>query len=344
MDILSDYCRSKHCRQIHCHSTGFYSYLLLDAGFHYSLESGSSVRSVYDFRIDAPFEQLKLFIDGKHPDYPFDLEGDKLKVKYGLPRFVFFSKFLNLEKAALIEKSKALGMSSASSAEVNADLNLFCVYQKYRIPIQTQSVFSIESQFPLDDPFWRVVREIKKFSEANGRLPLYHSIPDIDCDSIPYQVVTRIFSEQSQKEWGEIKSKLPDVDPDFISTIAKNVYNLSGHAYEPISKIKDEKKSLLSYLFIAVRHFVDQKGRDPTDTKDDIQALISEIKTLGSTSPLIEDFVTYLCRFEGLAIPSVAGTFGAIVAQEITKLIIHKPTPIKGFAYYNAISESIDSS
>lgn len=272
---------------------------LIDAGFHYSLESGASIRSVYDFRVDSPFEQLQLFIDGKHPDYPFDIETASDTFKFGLPRFVFFSKFLNLDRETLIQKSKALGMNSASSAEVKEDLVTYRIFQPYRIPLQTQSVFKVESQFPATDPFWRVVRSVKKFSEKHKRLPLYASIPDVFSDSKPFQVLVKIFADQSNIEWDEIRSDVPDVSPELISTIAKSIYNLNAFVYEPISIIKNQASSVLSYLFIAARHFFDQNNRDPTDREEDIQYLISEMKTLGCKASNIEETVIYLLRLKG---------------------------------------------
>lgn len=120
---------------------------------------------------------------------------------------------------------------------------------------------------------------------------------------------------------------------------------MSGFVYEPISQTLSNTTSSpnLSYLFIAARKFRDKFERDPVDKPEDVEFLINEITNLGSKSGQIQEFATYLCRFEGLPIPSVVGTFGAMVAQEVTKIIIHKPTPVKGFAYYDAIKEDVES-
>ena len=243
--------------------------------------------------------------------------------------------------------------------------NILFLYGKPKIPILTQECFAVSDQIgDVDEPFWHLVRATKRFYEKHGALPHYGGCPDMESSPTQYRGLKEVYAKKSDKDWEEVKEDLKsrniEIDPIIFERFRKNVWKIGGIKYQPLSEsikktpnengIYDDaslRLAIVQDLFIATRNFLEKHNRSPTNTEEDCGLLLKEfdeVQTLSDECFLKEQFnkervlfVNEFCRYKGQQLPSVVATLSAMLAQEVTKIIIQQANPVKGIVIYDAI-------
>jgi amyloid beta precursor protein binding protein 1 len=362
IEKLSDKVRSKGMRQLHAQSTGFYGAFYLDAGSHYALEGGNDAEAPNDFRLDKPFQALKEYLESFDITKMTDSEIEK--IPFIVPLYWARQQYLKKTGEKTIEFGKRgelrkilFEFDNGRDLEVIEETmgdNTAYGCERLSLPPNMQKCFDICDEFPEDDIFCRVVRAARDMYKEQGVPPHYGGLPDINCSSEEYQRIKRIYREKGEEDTNYLISKLPDIDPEFIRQYVKNSWRSIGMKYKPIKElisipnkgfVYDENTKSAQHtqsVFIASRLFVQKNNRVPSigDEKEMVQLS----KENGAEDPGIEKVVEEFCRFKGTILPSVTATLSAIAAQEITKVIIKKATPINGILVYDAIGGFVNTS
>jgi hypothetical protein len=233
-------------------------------------------------------------------------------------------------------------------------------YGRYFIPPNPQEVFRLfdDGIVPADtvDPFWQLARATYNFTKKHGVLPHYGDCPD--CEALPeyFRQQKAVYRAKSAADWEEVladPSITVSLDPDFVKRFRANVCGLNGFVYDRIGTYLEKKPlecfdpsdldaandvACVQLLFIAARTFRAQKGRDPQNTKEDVAELTKQLVELGAPQDRREKFAIEFCRYNGTVLPSVVASFAAVLAGEVTKLIIHQAVPAKGIVIYDGLN------
>ena len=213
------------------------------------------------------------------------------------------------------------------------------------VPINLREAFETVDKFPEDDPFWKVIRAAKKFTEETGNIPHYGGISDFASSSSNFAELRRLYKEKCEQDWATIKAQNPDLNDKVIEKVKHVIWKCSGVLYPPIKDLINAKNELIyddntrraaqtQLLFIAAREFYNHHNHYPTG--DSVDEMMSIMKSLNAPEEELHSFVVDFCRFDGNLLPSVAATLGALAAQEITKIIVKKMHPVRGIVIYDA--------
>lgn len=249
--------------------------------------------------------------------------------------------------------------------------NISLLYGKPSIPIEVSDYFQLlqdnDSIYKEGEGilFWELMFATLRFYEKHKVLPHYGGCPDMEATSDLFRKQKNIYKEKSDEDWAEISEDLKsrgidtDSNKEIFERFKKNVWRAGGVVYQPIKEqitklpnqnflYDDEsiKLAIVQDLFIAARNFYEKNNRVPINTTEDVQNLLKEMEDLKEiiNEDIKEQFikerelyVKEFCRYKGEAFPSVAATFAAMLAQEVTKLIIKQANPVPGIVNYDSI-------
>ena len=347
---LNRICREKHIPQGHIQSSGLFGAFYLDAGLHEIYEGPYNGTLLCECRAKEPFPKLAEYFNSfsyEDPHFPSPA--------------IFYRAITNLKNE---------GKSSPDSDEIKKEiykiqgsnqrvcfieaLQKVGTFKMQVIPLNTKDVFQIANKHSENkEPFWEIARAASRFTQTHKILPHYGGCPDLETSSEIYLKLKQIYAEKSKEDWDEIRKDLAEhnanVDEKTLAHFAKNILRIDAVDYHPLSHCINFVSSsnnengdvTVQCLFVAVRNFYEKNNRQPQNTKEDQDALIAEIKQLGSKyvgdDEVVADYVKEYTSAKGHIIPSVAATIGAIFAQEVTKIVIHQAKPVKGAFIYNAV-------
>ncbi|OHT15161.1 ThiF family protein [Tritrichomonas foetus] len=381
---LSDKCREKHIRHAHIQTSGYFGAFYVDGGLHHFFEgSAQSQYPLEELRILNPFPELVEFFDSLDFDKLDDAEHSHIVFPAILHRVrTSLLKELNVETLtsknsvdvrAKIDSFRRLKKDPEPNADPFMDEpgideahdNIFLIYGKPRLPLLAEECFMVSDMIgEVDEPFWQLVRATQRFYKKYAALPHYGGCPDMEASSAQYRKLKHVYLEKSEKDWAEIsedlKSRNVQIDEETFDRFRRNVWKIGGIQYKPLKetleKLPDEyclyddasiRLGIVQHLFIAVRRFIENNNRPPSNTEEDFSFLLAEIEKLKDKNVeqqlpeqfIIEreKFVREFCRYKGEVLPSVVASFAAMLAQEITKLIIKQANPVKGIVLYDAI-------
>jgi hypothetical protein len=80
-----------------------------------------------------------------------------------------------------------------------------------------------------------------------------------------------------------------------------------------------------------------EEGKEPGNTPQDVAEITAELAELGAAEDRREKFAIEFCRYNGTVLPSVVASFAAVLAGEVTKLIIRLALPAKGVVVYDGL-------
>lgn len=359
---LSKICREKKIRNAHIQVTGFMGGFYLDGGLHHYYEGTNSDKNpalVYELRILNPFPELQEFFDS------IDFDNLPSEINSHIPYPVILNRAAKMymeEKhikelsyddkdgiIAAINKLENSEIIKIAFEEARNKVN-FILFPR-NIPMNIEECKSvIENIGEVKEPFWEMFRAVERFYDKHGVIPHYGGCPDMDTTSEFYNQIRAIYKRKSDEDWKEVRKDLEEhgvtVDDKLLDRFRRCILSINGLQFSPVSESID-KFSLSSYseetsylntvqlLFVVARQFYDEKGEPPRkDNKDKMLEMMCE---KGADRSKVEKFVEEFCRYEGGIIPSVAGSFAAVLAEEITKIIIHQVCPTSGIVIYDGI-------
>lgn len=258
-----------------------------------------------------------------------------------------------------------------------AQENITLIYGEPRVPILVNDFFQLLEDKSIYEKgknilFWELLFATKRFYDKHGALPHYGGCPDMEASSELYRKQKNVYRERAKKDWMEIAEDLksngidPDKDLETFDRFSKNVWRVGGILYQPfkeqIVRLPNQfmlydstsiRLGIVQDLFIAARNFLEANDRVPTNTKEDYEKLMEEMEKLKEEDkadiPFPDEFlderpkyVLEFCRYKGEVFPSVVATFAAMLAQEVTKLIIKQANPVPGVVIYDAIHEILN--
>ncbi|XP_065176747.1 NEDD8-activating enzyme E1 regulatory subunit-like [Sycon ciliatum] len=215
--------------------------------------------------------------------------------------------------------------------------------------------------------FWVLVNALGVFAAEEGCLPLRGSLPDMTADSERYITIQTIYrqkaAEDADRVWRHAQSICRELkkDPSSISQEETKVF-CKNAAFLRVLRSRSfaeevQKPSMLSadiddglgredphmniYLFIrAAFRFYEQHGHYPGGEEDDL-LLFKELVTTMTTewnvsAPSCEATMTSLVASKGSELPSVTGFVGALVSQEVIKLLTCQFMPFNNTLIYSA--------
>jgi hypothetical protein len=172
-----------------------------------------------------------------------------------------------------------------------------------------------------------------------------------------YREIRRVYKAKSAADLAEMladRDAVPDpsaIDPEFAERFIANIWRIGAVAYErlpvylekppPTSNIFGtsgfNERVCVQAIFIAARHFLAKHGRNPGNTEEDRAEITAEIVSLGAPAEDAPKFVQEFCRYNGTVLPSVVASFAAVLAAEVTKLIIQQGAPAPGTVLYDGL-------
>lgn len=258
--------------------------------------------------------------------------------------------------------------------------NVFLIYGKPRLPITVQDCFTLVDSQPSiqencsDELFWQLVFATRRFYEKHGVIPHYGGCPDMESSSEQFRLQKLLYAQKSDQDWAEIAEDLrshgidPQEDGEIFQRFRKNVWKVGGLIYrslkESIKKLPNYfllyddqtiRLGLIQELFVAARNYLKKYNEIPLNNEDSANKLLEEMKLLSADLQKDENFqlpqqfiderplfVKEFCRYKGEVFPSVVASFTALLAQEITKIIIKQANPVPGIVIYDAVHEFLN--
>ena len=369
---LSDICRERKIVQAHIQTNGYLGVFYIDAGIHHFFEGSScEEKPISELRIANPFKELSDFWDSIDFDKLGDIEhahipycailykaSKQLKEKLKLQKLSFKESSLLRKEIESMERNDIDETQGLINKEECFEEALDNIPQAFNeeIPILTKDCFEFSDSIgEFDEPFWQLVRSTQRFYNKHGVIPHYGGCPDMETTPAFYQKQKSIYIEKSKKDWLEIAEDLKErnitIDETIFERFKKNVWRIGGVKYLPIREsillkpdfesIYDDSSKYLAIvqlLFIGSREFIEKYNRFPVNTDEDKQVMIEMVKNLGAPNEKItEMFVEEFCRTKGDILPSVVASFSAILAEEITKIIIHQAHTVSSVVVFDGV-------
>ncbi|KAH0794434.1 ThiF family protein [Histomonas meleagridis] len=358
LKTLSRKCREIGIRQAHLQITGYFGAFYIDGGLHHFYEETKNPNNpifTKELRMSQPFPELKAFFDS------FDF--DKLsEAEHGhIPYPVILYQAAELVKKELgVDKLSFSNLSAIQSQiskmhhiKIDAENNTMTEEECFKealskvmfilipptLPDNLPDCFSLSDKIgEVKSPFWEMIRATQRFYKKHGVIPHYGGCPDMETSFKWYQQLKEIYIHKSEEDWKEIREDLKsngcEIDETIFERFKHNIYSVGGIEFKTIEEQIDAKSpnnksplAIVQMLFIAARQFLEKEGRTPK--KGDEAKLLELMKEIGAKDDNNEltKYVEEFCRYNGDVIPSVAGSFAAVLAEEVTKIIIRQLPP-----------------
>jgi hypothetical protein len=367
----------KGIRQVHFQTSGFFGAFYLDGGAHSVIEGDSTTSYPNsEVRILNPWPALQEFWDSFDPaaldetQYAHQLAyailnraNREVREELGVPMLTFQHRGalqMKIESYRRPKPNPEPGTFPFEPAEcIDEAIDKIALgYGRPYPPPNPVELFALidAGAVPADtaDPFWQLARATNNFFKRHGVLPHYGDCPD--CEALPeyFRRQKEVYRAKREADWAEVLADpciTVPIDPDFAKRFADNVWAISGFVYERIGAYLERRPSpcwdpsdldaanavaCVQLLFIAARRFLAQRGRSPgVGDEAEIEALILE---LGAPADKAPAFAHEFCRYNGSVLPSVVASLAAVLAGEVTKLIIRQAIPAKGLVVYDALN------
>ena len=369
LEELNKLCRQNKICQAHIQTTGFFGAFYIDAGLHHVFENLLLTKyPIEELRTLNPFPELLEFF------HSIDFENCSDNEYAHIPSMAMFyraaelaSQELNipidkLQKTQIVAKLEKLWRRNISDKCYLEAVEFASRYMLRVNPFNLTTaglfkVFNLSDQLgEIDQPFWHLVRATQRFYKKYGVLPHYGGLPDITTSSENYNKLRKIYSKKHEDDWNEIhedlKSRGVTIDDSTFGRFSKNVWRIFAIDYKPIVESLNLKPtgaesspfqkniSIIQSIFIALRNFYEKNNRQPGNTQEDRDAIMQEVKSLNVKldEADLPKYIQEFLHYKGTLIPSVTATLSGILAEEITKIIIHQCTPVDGVFIYDALA------
>jgi amyloid beta precursor protein binding protein 1 len=231
----------------------------------------------------------------------------------------------------------------------------------------TLDCLSVLDQIPPDnvDPFWQLVRATKHFVDRHGVIPHYGGCPDMNATTELFNRLKSIYREKSAQDLAELLADpaiVTPIDPAYAARFVKNVWRIGAIPFERIGKYLEQPKpqnpeeleewnvteytayarlGVVRALFIAARRFLGANGRNPTLA--DKAAILEAVNAIGPQWKEAPELTEEFLRVNGNVLPSVVGSFAAVLAGEVSRLIIHQGGVVRGVTIYDGLDGLLDA-
>lgn len=371
---LSKICREKGIRSAHILTSGFFGSFYVDGLNHHYIEGSAPTKYPNELRILNPFPELEDFFKSLynfdtydlvhygHMLYPVILYRARMEVmkENNITKLTRAHRNLLEAKIESFRRLKEHLNSEAEDPYEPADCieeardHLMFAYGDVQVPLDTLEAFKVSEKIgDVDEPFWRLVRGTKKFFDKHGVLPHYGDVEDMEAHPDYFRQLKAIYQNKSKKDWEEVLTYVGnDIDPEYVQRFAHNVWRIGGVKFIPISEtinkatnwdfVYDENgknHAATHSLFIALHQFIQKYNHPPMNNDEDKTNLFNLMK---ATVPechqeYAQKFAQEFARFNATYLPSVVATLSAILAEEVTKILIQQAKPVNGAVYYDAI-------
>ncbi|OHT03564.1 ThiF family protein [Tritrichomonas foetus] len=371
LEELSKVCRANKVHQAHIQTVGFFGSFYIDAGLHEIYEGSNTAKyPLEELRVPNPFPELLEFINS------FDFENCSDKEHSHIPSVAVFYKAREaaakelgvtvdkLSSDQILSQIKKMRRVCIVNNELIAEIGFSEAEEKIynymypRVPSATREVFSLSDKIgEVDEPFWHLVRATQRFYNTNKVLPHYGGCPDLDTSTENFIKIKKIYEEKGEKDWQQVRNDLNEkgvtIDDSTFKRFSQNVWRIGAVNYQTIPELielkpspmfendpKDKNISIIQCIFIAFRKFFEKNGRQPQNTQEDRDSLFAEVKELGVSldDEQVKKYIQEFSRAKNNLIPSVAATFAAILAEEVTKIAIKQACPVKGVFLYDSMA------
>jgi amyloid beta precursor protein binding protein 1 len=214
------------------------------------------------------------------------------------------------------------------------------------------------------DPFWQLVRATKSFVDKHGVIPHYGGCRDMNATSALFKQLKDIYQEKSRQDLAELLADpaiVTPIDAQFAARFIRDVWRIGAMPFERIGVYLERPKpenpepledwnveeyaayarlGVARALFIAARRFRGANGRDPV--LSDKAAILEQVKAIGPEWKEAPELTEEFLRVNGNVLPSVVASLAAVLAGEVSRLIIHQGGCVNGLAIYDALHGLLD--
>jgi amyloid beta precursor protein binding protein 1 len=208
------------------------------------------------------------------------------------------------------------------------------------------------------DPFWQLARATKAFVAKHGTIPHYGGCPDMNATPALFKQLKDLYREKSSADLAELLADpaiVTPIDPQFAARFIRNVWRIAAFRFERIGVYLERPKppnpeqlgdwnvgeysayarlGVARAMFIAARRFLGAHGRNPAlADKEELLQMVVDIGPEWKEAPgLAEEFL----RVDGHVLPSVVAALAAVLARQVSRLLIHQGGTVNGLAIYDA--------
>jgi len=280
------------------------------------------------------------------------------------------------ERNELKEIIKSLRLNNDEENFDEAERSIFQACKATTIPSQLKEMFSDAKCTNINEnssSFWIIINAFADFAERQGCLPHSGIIPDMKSDTEKYVELQTVYRKKFQEDFREIREKVNNtlaqinrpansISDDQIITMIKNASSLRVIRYKTLEdefvnqpnislisqSLNEESSNMVYYiLFRAVDKFYETHyhypGADNNTLDSDLELLKKSVETIASAynidcSLIPEEAIQEIVRAGMSEIHTVASLIGALVSQEILKLVTCQYTPMNNTCIFNGIN------
>ncbi|ORX59339.1 NEDD8-activating enzyme E1 regulatory subunit-like protein [Piromyces finnis] len=285
------------------------------------------------------------------------------------------------ERNELKEIIKSLRLNNDEENFDEAEKSIFKACKPTIIPSQLKEMFCDIKCSNINENssnFWIIINAFADFAERHNCLPHSGIIPDMKSDTEKYVELQNIYRKKFQEDFYEIRQKvnttlaqinrpIESIKDEQIITMIKNGSDLRIIRYRTLEdefinqpnvsliaqSLNEEFNNMVYYLlFRAVDHFYETHYRYPgvdNDSLDnDLELLKKSVEVITSQysidySLIPEEAMQEIVRAGMSEIHTVSSLVGALVSQEILKLVTCQYTPMNNTCIFNGIQTTTTS-
>lgn len=284
------------------------------------------------------------------------------------------------ERNELKEIVKSLRLNNDEENFDEAEKSIFKACKPTTVPSEVKNMFSDEKCKNINENstnFWIIINAFSDFVERQGCLPHSGIIPDMKSDTEKYVELQNIYRKKFQEDFYEIRNKvnstlerinrpINSISDEQITTMIKNAKSLRVIRYRTLEEeinqpntqlieqiLQEEQNNMIYYLlFRAVDKFYETHYRYPgTDNnalENDYELLKKCVENIATSynidSSLIPDeCIQEVVRAGMSEIHTIAALVGALVSQEILKLVTCQYVPMDNTCIVNGITTTTNT-
>jgi len=280
------------------------------------------------------------------------------------------------ERNELKEIVKSLRLNNDEENFDEAEKSIFKACKPTTIPSELKQMFTDEKSTNINENstnFWIIINAFADFAERQGCLPHSGIIPDMKSDTEKYVELQNVYRKKFQEDFYEIRNKINStlerinrpvnsVSDEQITTMIKNASCLRIIRYRTLEdefinepniplieqSLKEEQNNMIYYiLFRAVDKFYETHYRYPGVDNDvlekDIELLKKSVESIINGYKIDYSLIPNECIQEivraGMSeIHTISSMVGALVSQEVLKLVTCQYTPMNNTCIVNGIA------
>lgn len=165
------------------------------------------------------------------------------------------------EKAQFKKNILAMRKKSDEENFEEAEAQAYRAWTKTVVPSETRALFDdakVTSPSPVEAPFYKLVRALKKFVEGtgNGALPLTSTLPDMKASTGAYIELQKLYKTRAEEEKETFRACLrevegggiKDIGEDMIDAFVKNSHALKLLRGKRWAALDEDREGLGLYL------------------------------------------------------------------------------------------------